>query len=809
MAPFTRTRRPALARKARRTRHEARHFASLAPVEDADHCGVGRPPPTLLLAFALLLPGVLHGTLAAQPPGSLPGDTFFDPARDAYLDDTARRLVLGAKAARDTARLGIDAYTALIRERVGIEAASLRRDRPWVHGERAIRVRWSRMEPDVAHVLGARVRYPGSVPGDSEFFPGLRTERFAADPLGDPFTFGFAAFAQSREAEFTTYSPLRPDAERHYQFSSGDTTSVRFDDGRTVRAVAVTAIPRYPNIRLVSAIMWIDPESLRLVRAAFRLAKKIDREFYWRLRLGGRGTGLYVGIGPLDPADSVLPSDSPSTRPTLADRLLGGVVNNLVPRFEMDISTVVADYGLWEMRHWLPRRVRWRGHMVVAEGVTATGVVPPAVPMTIGWTLEIENIRERGAEAAEGVPATAAEALRLWRQVGDSVRGDLESADPGETVTIVPSDRDALAASELLPPPYWEDAAIDDATLDEVATDLAAIGTGDGGDRSRAASPWIFNPPGKTLRLLRYNPVERLSLGTRVRRDFEWGAAELTARIGTARLEAPDIDLTLLRDHPRSRILVSLYRRLRSADPGAGAAGPPGLYAAGDPADFHWSHGVAIHFLPPGGERIRLSVRLFAERDADVGADTRRDRVGSGLVWRPWWGGELGSVGGGGRVAARGALGDSSHVRALVEGALVVPLPDRMSLGVQGGIARVWGNPARQDLWRLGGTGNWLRGYDDAVPASRIAMVRVDVQRPVRFLRASVFGDWARAGGEDFYAVGAGLAFMEGLTRLDVARGLGRGAEGDGGAVLRLHLRLFSGMTNSSPQMRRPSHCRF
>ena len=134
-----------------------------------------RPPP----ALSVLLAAALHGTLVAQPPDSLP-----DPGRDAYLDETARRLVLGAKAARDTARLGIDSYTALIRERVGIEAPSFRRDRPWVSGERAIRVRWSRREPAVAHVLGARFRHPGTAPGDSEFFTGLRTERFAADPLG-------------------------------------------------------------------------------------------------------------------------------------------------------------------------------------------------------------------------------------------------------------------------------------------------------------------------------------------------------------------------------------------------------------------------------------------------------------------------------------------------------------------------------------------------------------------------------------------------------------------------------------------------
>ena len=76
----------------------------------------------------LLLPAALHGAVLAQTPDTLPPDS----ARDAYLDETARRLVLGAKAARDTSRHTIDAYTAVIRERVGVEAPSFRRDR--LHG---------------------------------------------------------------------------------------------------------------------------------------------------------------------------------------------------------------------------------------------------------------------------------------------------------------------------------------------------------------------------------------------------------------------------------------------------------------------------------------------------------------------------------------------------------------------------------------------------------------------------------------------------------------------------------------------------
>ncbi len=406
------------------------------------------------------------------------------------------------------------------------------------------------------------------------------------------------------------------------------------------------------------------------------------------------------------------------------------------------------------------------------------------------WTVEIEDIRERSAEIAPGIPATAAEALKLWRQDGDSISGILEEAAPGETVTITPADQQGLTTSDLLPQTLWEDdRGVDDATLEQIASDLAAIGTGEAGDRAEAPSPWVFDAPGKTLRLLRYNPVEHVSLGTRLQRDFGWGRAALTARVGTARLELPDIDLTLQLNRPSHGMLVSFYRALRDVDPREGGLGTPGIYVTGDAADFHWSHGAAIRILPPAGERNWLSLRLFAEQDADIGTDSRRNRVGSGVAWKPWWGGlAFGSFGGGGRASVRAAAGDNPHVRAVVEGALVIPLPSRLSLGMQAATAHVWGEPAVQDLWRIGGSGSWLRGHAAAERSSRIQMARLDLQRQISFLRFSIFADWASTGGEDFYALGAGLVYMDGFLRLDVARGLRSGRQGGPEAVLRLHL---------------------
>lgn len=74
-----------------------------------------------------------------------------------YLDDTARRLMEGARAARDFARSDIESYTATIRERHSVEFSWLVRDRPLLRRESATRVRWARNGPAVLRVLGSRM----------------------------------------------------------------------------------------------------------------------------------------------------------------------------------------------------------------------------------------------------------------------------------------------------------------------------------------------------------------------------------------------------------------------------------------------------------------------------------------------------------------------------------------------------------------------------------------------------------------------------------------------------------------------------
>ncbi len=711
-----------------------------------------RTLPTLLV-LACALPGCL----TAQPPNPVSAT----PARDAYLDETARRLIVGARNARDTARLAIGSYTALVRERVGFVFPTFQRDRPWVSGERAARVRWSRDEPAEVRILDARFRRNGPAPGGlARAFPELQAEHLVADPHGNPFVYGFGPpiGAAMGTAAIAVRDPLGRDAERYYQFRSSDTTRLQLEGDHAVGAVAVTVIPRYRSIHLVAAILWIDPVSMALVRVAYRPAKRVDREMRGRAVHGGKwDPRVWIDGGEGGGA----PGDDPATPPPgLIARLINIAAYRMAAKLEIDLAAVVVDFAPWEGRHWLPRRVRWDGHMAW-EIVSATAFVAPGVPFGADWLLDIEDVRAPG----------------------DSPPSIATGAGPAADV------------SGLLPPSIWRDDPSAGRDRPDVAGDLAAIGTGQGGDRSEAANPWFFFPPGMALGLMRYTPSEGYSAGGLVRRDFGWWRSQLTVRIPTSGWAVPDMDFTLQHDHPHRKTQFSVYRQLRGGALGIGGLeGWTGYFVrAADSVNFHWTHGASLRFTPGNGLRNRLSFSVFAEQDAEIDTDAERTRVGGALEWKPWWGafGD-GSVGAGANVIVRGSAGDNPHVKAIVEGAVVVPVVGGLSLGMQGGMAGAWGDPAPQDLWEVGATGYWFRGHTGSVETSRTWMGRVDLQQSVRFLHLSVYGDWASAESADYCAVGAGLVFMDGLLRLDVAKGIDCGRQGSSRAGWRFHPRGFT-----------------
>ena len=708
-----------------------------------------------------------------QTAAQAPGDTA---TSEAYLDETARRLMVGARAARDAARVDIASYTAVVRERNSFEFSMLVRDRPILRRESATRVRWSRDEPTVLRVLGSRMEIGG------QRFKSGRPEglaaRFAADPARDPFSLFIVSGLGPHAAEswfVPTVTPLDRGAEQFYQFRSGDTISVHFA-GRSVEAVSVTAHPRAQHLGLVFAVMWIEPETFGLVRTAYRPAKPIDSELSFR-----RGSGSLLDIEELYRGTALGDVEAPSPpRPGLFGRILNYGLNAAIgTRLEIGVPVAVVDYSMWNLRHWLPRRATFAHYVTSGDRWNAEDSERVMVRGFHDWDFEIEQVSTGATDPRSPVRATA-ELVESWREEGDTVVVEDGSQPDSGTVVIVARDWRALGASAHLPPSIWEDreGGLYGSMVDEAGEVLDSIGMAGATDDLEDAGTdqdirqWYFEAPILTPRLLRYNPIEGLSVGSRLVRDFSWGRSALTVRTGTRRHE-PSIDLAAEYGRTGPRVRFSLYHTLRESGGTVTSQRSPRWAYVADPSDYYVVRGAAIHLLPPRSDRSWTSLSLFSETNTTLDGDARR-RHGVDLFWRPWWGGLTGRrVNGGADISLRGLVGDYPNVRLSVTGMLVLPLPADLSMGLEVGGARVAGDPAPEEIWRLGSSGDWLRGYPQNVLSGRqVWRSRIELQRKVSLVALSVFHDWARVDGGSLQSAGLGVSVFNGFLRVDLARPL-------------------------------------
>ena len=271
---------------------------------------------------------------------------------------------------------------------------------------------------------------------------------------------------------------------------------------------------------------------------------------------------------------------------------------------------------------------------------------------------------------------------------------------------------------------------------------------------------------------MRYNPIEGLSVGSRLVREFSWGRGALMVRTGTRRAE-PSIDLATEYGRTGPRVRFSLYHTLRDAGGIVAAHRPPRWAYVADPSDYYVVRGAAVQLLPPRSERSWTSLSLFSETNTTLDGDARR-RHGVDLFWRPWWGSLTGRrVNGGADISLRGLVGDYPNVRLSVTGMLVLPLPADLSMALEAGGAHVRGDPAHEEIWRLGSSGDWLRGYPQTVLSGKqVWRSRIELQRKVSLVSLAVFHDWARVDERSLQSAGLGVSVFNGFLRVDVARPL-------------------------------------
>lgn len=583
--------------------------------------------------------GCALGLSGPSASGQAPDDPFLDPA--------ARRLVEGARAAWESAASALDSYTARIHGQQRWRIVATRRNYVMQDLRYAARLRWARRQAAVVRLDGYWVRHSALASEVTAQAVAEHVGRLGGrHPSGDPFRFARSLLPEAADGadEAGFVSPLDAGAEPFYRYRSGDTTTVLLPNGDAVRAVEVVAMPRYRAARFVAAILWIEADSHAVVRLAFRPGKPLDRELAFCVACPD-GSRLDARVDLQGP--EAAPDDSArAARPGFFGRLANAALNSALPRFEIAVASVVVDYGLWNSRHWLPRSMTWLGHAAAYDEAVANENVPDvAVEVSSQLAFEIDDVREAGTDAE-----TTAQVVDRWRELGDSVfggdRAEGPGGDPGEAAHIVPgeSGESVSTRGELFVPAAWDaDAFAPGGEAQRHASQLAAVPVGgapaDGqAESGLEASPWTFEPPFLTLRLLDYNSTEGFSVGTRLWRRYSRGRAVLSARWARTpgRVE---VRLATEREYPRLLLGVSAYRDARPV----GWVREFGALQPDETVGWYTADGIGARLSPARRRRESVSLRVFAERHDEFGADLSRETLwGASAHWSPWWGGGVG-----------------------------------------------------------------------------------------------------------------------------------------------------------------------
>lgn len=722
--------------------------------------------------------------------------TSQDPA-DTYLDARSRDLVLGARARLETVDRSITQYQATAKERISLGLRTKLRERLFYRRETASRIDWKRGGPINITVLGAREVVPvasakAQIPGDlKNFLP-----RLAFDPMDQN--------SLMRVDTTSLRHPLTPGAEAHYQFRTGDSTTINLGD-RTIKLVELLVIPRRREVRLISGSFWIEATTYSPVQVVFRLAKDFDF--------------MVDGVDE-DEKDDI--------------KKIPGFLKPI----RAELGHVSIEYGLIHLRWWMPRLFAMEGMMQMGAirtplnyersysdyqvvGDTLRSLVrladlpdserpmKPCVPPTqFSVNVGTENDRPTEEQLARR-KARAAKADSIYRAelAKDTARARRakEGEECAKLYTVTVADSSKLMNSVELPPSIYGDK--EELTSDPELKQLA--------DRLRklAEPPWsaqaatfAWGLGGNGL--LRYNKVEALSIGARTELDLARLKLDALARIGVADRD-PKFELGLTRGTPDSWLRAVGYRRLDAMDRLSGMGGTSAslgaLLLGYDERDYYHTMGGELLLRPGEVESQWFDVRLFGETQRAVSKQTdfslrsalqsshdfdpnlqaqRADQFGGALTLRKSSGQNPARPRLAGELTAEVSNGTFGFTRESALLQLTTPLPFKLTGGIEAAAGTSTGTVPTQSQWFLGGTRS-LRGYSIGEAAGNAFWRgRAEVALGLPLARVALFSDFGWAGPRhdvetraNMLSVGVGGSLIDGLLRVDLARAL-RGRKG-------------------------------
>jgi hypothetical protein len=449
------------------------------------------------------------------------------------------------------------------------------------------------------------------------------------------------------------------------------------------------------------------------------------------------------------------------------------------------------------------RLARARGD-TAAAGDSATVVeAPGTVSVSIGsgavqGGTAVDSAAPRGARDTTRLSPAERQRARLCAQDSVYTRVDTRFEGRLRVAFDMPCNRGTLAASPALPPLDARDregfdAPGRDALLGVLGLDLQP-GLAPGRPQLRWGSEFV-----------RYNRVEGLSAGAQLRQGLGAGyTVAATGRIGHADRHANG-ELALERSAGGRAVTAAVYHRLAASNPDWGGAltlGPslPALLYGRDEGFYFRAYGVELtEQRTTRGAATRW--RLFLERQWGAG-DTgvvhtfslaralggRRfrtnviaDRValtGVALDWNR----VLRDVPGGVRVTTalqgEAATGSYTYARGSAEATVSRPVGGVVA-ALTAAVGSTTGQLPSQRQWFLGGV-RTVRGQapgtaeGDAFWLARAELgTRQGVVRPVAFFDVGWAGSRRALGRvQPLRGTGVGVGVLDGLLRMDVARGL-------------------------------------
>ena len=717
--------------------------------------------------------------------------------RTAFKDDQARVLLLRARAARLTQDSALMSYDAKSYQRisVGMNIRESARSRLAFRTENASRVRWHRNTGAQVEVLGARSAVPFSREAETEvrnevgdmtsipYYPGK--EPLIALGGGD------GSMIRAEVDEESIVHPLATGSEAYYTFESGDSVLMTLPDGKRLMLRELRIAAREPKWNLTVGSFWFEVERGHLVRAVYRLSAQMD---IWAVA---------------EADDSTARDDIPM------------FVKPLLTPMEMDITAMSVEYGLQEQRFWMPKLQALEGFARVSfmripirveeryryESVNAIDSLPAIiVPPVFSADAVRDSLRALGFDSS-----TVRDTMRVIYARRDTARTEDRRAqcaaagfyverrgraEGNVPVSVsVPCDTAALARSSELPPSIYDEGE-ELFGASEAAELMRALDMG--------LQPGWSPQPVRTswgLAYTRFNRVEGLSSAVALSSVLGAGyeaEAQLRAGLGDGQLNG---EIAFSRTNGRKTYRGAVYRRLDVSstfgDPLSFGASVGALLYARDEGFYHRAWGAEVRRFSDAQGGIDL--RAFAEQQWSAAVDSRwslfgganDDRFLGNVVATPgWyygavakWTGSRGLNPRGWRgsldVRAEVATGETNYQRIMLETIVSRGLgPIALSLTNAAGTS--FGELPAQRQYFLGGLQS-IRGQTAGTGVGEsFWMSRAEIGSSFAGARPVVFADLGWAGARDGWnaigrpmsGVGVGASFLDGLVRIDLARGI-------------------------------------